>query len=238
MNRRTFLRSTALSTAALATGPLVARSIPREDPSKDWTWITLNPSRPVDDWKRMFALMRQSGIRAILPEIYDGRHAYFPSQRLPVESDLLGKILPLARAEELEVHAWMWSMPCMVPEVITQHRDWYNVNAKGESAVDKPAYVDYYRFLDPGRPEVRGWVQGTVQELVGIAELKGIHLDYIRHPDAILPKGLWSKYKIVQDKVYTPVRLRLQPVRAGTVQEEIQRRSCADWERHHHGPAT
>jgi len=32
--------------------------------------------------------------------------------------------------------------------------------------------------------------------------LNGIHLDYIRHPDAILPKGLWKKYGIVQDQVY------------------------------------
>jgi len=38
--------------------------------------------------------------------------------------------------------------------------------------------------------------------LASIAELTGIHLDYIRHPDAILPSGLWAKYKIVQDKVY------------------------------------
>jgi uncharacterized lipoprotein YddW (UPF0748 family) len=29
-----------------------------------------------------------------------------------------------------------------------------------------------------------------------------VHLDYIRHPDAILPKGLWSKYNLVQDRVY------------------------------------
>lgn len=169
---------------------------------KNWVWITLNVDRPFEEWKRLFATMRASQVHAILPEIYDGRHAYFPSQHLPVTTDLLGRILPLARAEGLEVHAWMWSMPCMVPEIIHQHPDWYNVNAKGQSAVDKPAYVDYYKFLDPGRPEVREWVQATVKELAAIPELAGVHLDYIRHPDAILPKGLWSKYKIVQDKVY------------------------------------
>jgi uncharacterized lipoprotein YddW (UPF0748 family) len=76
------------------------------------------------------------------------------------------------------------------------------VNAKGESAADKPAYVDYYKFLDPARPEVREFVQGTVKELAAIGELTGIHLDYIRHPDAILPKGLWKKYNLVQDRVF------------------------------------
>jgi uncharacterized lipoprotein YddW (UPF0748 family) len=169
---------------------------------KNWVWIPINTRRSGDEWKRSFALMRESGIQAIVPEIYDGRNAYFASQRLPVRTDLLGTILPLARAEGLEVHAWMWAMPCMIESILKEHPDWYNVNAKGESAADKPAYVSYYKFLDPGRPEVREWVQGTVKELAGIAELTGIHLDYIRHPDAILPSGLWKKYGIVQDKVY------------------------------------
>jgi len=95
-------------------------------------------------------------------------------------------------------------MPCLLDDVIKQHPDWYNVNAKGESAVDKPAYVDYYKFLDPARTEVREFVRDTVRELAGIPGLTGIHLDYIRHPDAILPRDLWSKYGIVQDKVYPP----------------------------------
>jgi uncharacterized lipoprotein YddW (UPF0748 family) len=212
MNRRDFLRKAALGSAALAGGQLAATALGIQTQNggtnsaqrKNWVWITLNPNRPIDEWKRNFATIRASGISAILPEIYDGRNAHFASQHLPVKTDLLGKILPLARAEQLEVHAWMWSMPCLIPEIMQKHPDWYNVNALGESALDKPAYVDYYKFLDPGRPEVREWLQSTVKELASIPQLTGVHLDYIRHPDAILPKGLWSKYKIVQDKVYPP----------------------------------
>jgi uncharacterized lipoprotein YddW (UPF0748 family) len=213
MDRRAFLRNAMIGAAALRANQLhpdppgaqhPSATQPSLHPRKNWVWITLDPNRSIDDWKRDFATMRASNIHAILPEIYDGRHAYFPSQHLPVKTDLLGRILPLARAEDLEVHAWMWTMPCMVPEMMQKHPDWYNVNAKGESAVDKPAYVDYYKFLDPGRPEVREWVQATVKELAAIPELAGIHLDYVRHPDAILPKGLWAKYNIVQDRVYPP----------------------------------
>ena len=47
-------------------------------------------------------------------------------------------------------------------------------------------------------------MRDTVRELAAIPGLTGIHLDYIRHPDAILPSGLWSKYGIMQDKVYPP----------------------------------
>jgi uncharacterized lipoprotein YddW (UPF0748 family) len=56
--------------------------------------------------------------------------------------------------------------------------------------------------MDPARPEVREFVRDTVRELASIPGLTGINLDYVRHPDAILPSGLWSKYGIVQDKVY------------------------------------
>ena len=206
MDRRTFLKTMGVGLPALAVSGSL--QLPAKDTQhrnlKNWAWVTINTTRSDDDWKRMFAVMRESGVKAILPEIYDGRNAYFASQRLPVKTDLLGKILPLALAHDLEVHAWMWSMPCMIEEIMQKHPDWYNVNAKGESAVDKPAYVPYYKFLDPGRPEVREWVQDTVKELAGIGELAGVHLDYIRHPDAILPSGLWKKYNIVQDKVYPP----------------------------------
>ncbi len=206
MNKRAFLKSLGLGilgvgSSSLGLGAEKAAAKPARK-TKNWSWITLEPQHSADDWKRAFARMRASGIDAIVPEIYDGRNAYWASQRLPVKTQRLELMLPLARAEGLEVHAWMWCMPCMVDEILKKHPDWYSVNAKGESAADKPAYVDYYRFLDPARPEVREFVQDTVKELAGIAELTGIHLDYIRHPDAILPKGLWSRHGLVQDRVY------------------------------------
>ena len=208
MDRRTFLKAAGMTAAVAGCGAfaMTGKSQAANGPGlKNWVWVGgLHRTRPADEWKAEFALMKDSGISAIVAEIYDGRQAFYDSHRLPVREDVLKTILPLAKAAGLEVHAWMWSMPCMVPEIMQKHPDWYNVNAKGESAVDKPAYVDYYKFLDPGRPEVREWVQGTVKELAGIAELTGVHLDYIRHPDAILPTTLWKKYNIVQDKVYPP----------------------------------
>ena len=158
-----------------------------------------------------------------------GETRTLPSQHLPVEDrSCSARSFRLRDAADLEVHAWMWSMPCMVPEIMQNHPDWYNVNAKGESAVDKPAYVDYYKFLDPGRPEVREWVQKTVKELASIPELTGVHLDYIRHPDAILPKGLWSKYKIVQDKVYPPYDYGYSAYEREQFKKKSRRRSDPD----------
>lgn len=205
MDRRAFLKTAGLTAAAVGCSTLLRAEGDKEVKTKNWVWVPeLDHPRTTDEWKAAFATMKSYGIDAILPEIYNGHEAFYASQKFPVKQDVLGTILPLAKAEGLEVHAWMWSMPCMVPEIMQKHPDWYNVNAKGESAVNKPAYVPYYKFLDPGRPEVREWVQGTVKELASIPDLTGVHLDYIRHPDAILPTALWKKYGIVQDKVYPP----------------------------------
>ena len=198
MHRRIFLE--AVAALALARP---GQTIPDSGRlRKNWVWMRPRPGRTADDWKREFAAMRAAGIHAIIPEVWNGRQALYRSRRLPVRADWLETTLPLAAAEGLEVHAWMWTCPCLVPEVLKSHPDWYNVNGQGESAVDKPAYVDYYKFLDPAQPAVREFVRETVAELAAIEGLTGIHLDYVRHPDAILPSGLWSKYGIVQDRVY------------------------------------
>ena len=83
---------------------------------------------------------------------------------MPVRAPWLERAIPIARNAGLDVHAWMWCMPCLVPEIVRDHAEWYNVNAKGESAVDKPAYVGYYKFMDPAHPEVRAFVRETVNE--------------------------------------------------------------------------
>lgn len=221
MQRRSFLKTVALGPVGAAISKAFSAEKTNFSRQKNWCWVTTNTDRSPDDWKRLFAIMRSSGVRAILPEIYNGRYAYFSSTRLPVKTDWLGQLLPLAKAADLEVHAWMWSMPCLLPDILAKHPDWYNVNALGENAATKPAYVDYYKFLDPGRAEVRQFVQATVKELAAIPELTGIHLDYIRHPDAILPKGLWANYKIVQDKVYPQYDYGYSPYERATFKSKF-----------------
>ena len=199
LTKRDFLKT--LGAAALT--PLARASIGAQSRRhQHFVWMRPSLTRTSADWERDFTLMRASGIHGIIPEIYNGRQALFASTRLPVRAPWLESVIPIARNAGLEVHGWMWCMPCSIERVLKEHPDWYNVNARGESAWDKPAYVDYYKFLDPARPEVREFVRDTVRELASIPGLTGVHLDYIRHPDAILPKGLWSKYGIVQDRVY------------------------------------
>lgn len=207
MNKRAFIRILGVGGAGLAGNALFPKlnmllAGHRQQRRKNWTWVTTDVGPSTDEWKKRFALMRQSGIDAVLPEIFNGYKAYYGSKHLPVGEAWLEKLLPLAKAEGLEVHAWMWTMPCMVKEVCQQHPEWFVVNRKGESAVEKPAYVDYYKFLCPSRPEVHQFLKARVSELAAYGELDGIHLDYIRYPDVILPEALQPNYHIKQDREY------------------------------------
>jgi uncharacterized lipoprotein YddW (UPF0748 family) len=207
LDRRDFLKNLGLGTFTLAAGrlipninPLFAQTSPPGH--KYWTWVTRQFNPSIDGWKQHLAMLKESGIDAILPEIYDSRHAFFGSKHLPVAEERLEKILPLAKEAGLEVHAWMWSMPCNVEDIVTNHPDWYVVNRNGESAAEKPAYVPYYKFLCASHPEAREFVRTTAQELAQYDGVAGVHFDYIRFPDVILPIGLQPKYGIVQDREY------------------------------------
>jgi uncharacterized lipoprotein YddW (UPF0748 family) len=96
----------------------------------------------------------------------------------------------------------MWSLPCNIEELRNRQAAWFMVNRKGESAAEKPAYVSYYRFLCPSHPEVHEFLKATVMELCRYDSLDGVHLDYIRYPDVILPEALQPQYGLTQDREY------------------------------------
>jgi uncharacterized lipoprotein YddW (UPF0748 family) len=209
MNKRQFLKILAQGTLTWMAlpalqgcgwgGPRLVKGLP-----SNWLWMRPQTGLSDEEWAAIFARIRAAGIEAVLPQIFDGKQALFDANipLLPVKEPLLERLVPLAHRAGLQIHAWMWSMPCNIDEVITQHPDWYAVNGIGEPAHEKPAYVDYYKFLCPCHPEVQGFVQARVEALGKIEGLDGIHLDYIRVPDVILAEALQPKYGIVQDREY------------------------------------
>ena len=221
MNKRRFLKTLSRSIVAAGLFPTLwrcqneseARKIQAfniretpvpEGPEKNWMWLHPGTRRSDDDWKRLFAQVKEAGIDAVLPEVYASNEAFFdhPNPITSTKKPVLEQIIPLAHEAGLEIHAWMWTMPCNNPGVIRRHPEWYAVNGRGESAHDKPAYVPYYRFMCSRREGVQEFVRSNVEALSQISELDGIHLDYVRLPDVILAKGLWPKYNIVQDREY------------------------------------
>ncbi len=97
----------------------------------------------------------------------------------------------------MEYHAWVTTMP-----QYGQDSTWYTVNRLGQSAYNHPAYVPYYRTLDPNKPEVQQYLINQLSKLADIPTVDYIQLDYIRYADVILAKGLWEKYKLVMNEEY------------------------------------
>ena len=104
-----------------------------------------------------------------------------------------------AHAEGLEYHAWI---PCMLRG--DKPHSWYAVNRLGQSADEYPAYVPYYKALDPHNPEVHKLLVDQMTEIATLPDVDYVQLDYIRYPDVILSKGLWDKYGLVMDEEYAP----------------------------------
>ncbi|MDZ7822535.1 MAG: hypothetical protein U5N26_12435 [Candidatus Marinimicrobia bacterium] len=72
-----------------------------------------------------------------------------------------------------------------------------------ESCADIKLYNrEHYRWLCPSRKETEEYLRNRVAELAEIRGLAGVHLDFIRYPDAILPYGLHESRGVFQDKVY------------------------------------
>lgn len=170
--------------------------------NKNWVWIETDLEKSDYEWLKLFNLMRCSGIDAILPEIFNSYNAFYASQHLPVGGKWLERIIPLAKSEGLEVHAWMWCLRCNIEEILNEHPEWFVVNGKMESSVVKPSYINTYRFLCPSNVEVHEFLKKRVSELANINDLDGIHLDFIRLPDVIIAEALQPKYNVLQDKEY------------------------------------
>ncbi|MDF1548610.1 MAG: hypothetical protein P1P88_12365 [Bacteroidales bacterium] len=154
---------------------------------KCYAWMS-GPGEQTDkEITSQFRDIKEKGIDVIL----------YSAGQDPAVYKRIGK---LAKDVGLGFQAWI---PTMVqgknPKIDTL---WYAINRNGESAWDKPAYVDYYKFLCPNRPEVYNFLEEMYAPIADLPEVDAIHLDYIRFPDVILARGLWDKYGLVMDKEY------------------------------------
>ncbi len=188
MERRTFLQLVGLGSLAVApiTRPFAGSLSAAPRPDRNWTWTRLDPDEDTGGHSRRFADIRAAGIHDIVLPNPDAATC------------------ALATVEGLEVHAWWWAL-CRRDELLmNDHADWYAISREGKSTHDTPPYVPYYRFLCPTRPEVRHYLRERLAETMAVGGLAGACLDYIRYPDVILPRALWEKYDIVQDRELPP----------------------------------
>ena len=103
------------------------------------------------------------------------------------------------------LHAWTWTMNRSGDKVVKEsHPEWFSVSREGKSSLTSPPYVGYYQWLCPTRPAVRAYLAGAMERVAATPGVDAVHLDYVRHPDVILPRNLWEQYKLVQDRELPP----------------------------------
>lgn len=186
MRRREFLEQLgAGGLAAMGAEALASCGRNRSDAGpKHWTWVHGGRERTTDEWRREFVGLRGAGIRGVL-----------------VSGGDTEQLSQAARDAGLEFHRWIWTLNRSGDRwVKEEHPEWFTVSRNGASSLEQPPYVGYYQWLCPTREPVREYLRDVVAELADDAAIDGVHLDYVRHCDVILPIGLWSKYGLLQDR--------------------------------------
>lgn len=153
---------------------------------KFWTWITADEKRTDASFSEEFEKYAKNGVHAVLINTY-------------ANTELLSRLVPLAKENNLEVHAWMFTVNRPGDKVAEQHPDWYAVSRDRKSCYDEPPYVGYYKWLCPTRKESKAHILSLVEGLAKVEGVASVHLDYIRYSDIFLPISLLPKYDLKQE---------------------------------------
>jgi uncharacterized lipoprotein YddW (UPF0748 family) len=184
MEKREFLKLTSVAGAGLVLAPslIVSCSVdPKTSKKKYWVWTNVDKEATDDELREKFGQLKSHGITGLLIGGDDERN------------------YTIARELGLETHIWWWTMNRRDEFIMENHPEWYAINRLGESCHDKPPYVDYYRWLCPSKAAVQEYLKEQAIELAKKPYIDGVHLDYVRYCDVILPEALWPKYGLVQD---------------------------------------
>lgn len=185
-NRRKFLKAGVFSglsaallpAAGLGAAPLAAK----KKKWRHWVWIRPNETDTDAALQARYKRFYEAGIRGVFIEADSERH------------------FRAAKAQKLEAHRWMWTLNRGEASLLQAHPEWYSVNRKGESCADKPPYVGYYRWLCPSREEVAQYLETDVETILAKDYVDGLHLDYVRYCDVVLPVNLWQTYQLEQTR--------------------------------------
>jgi len=181
MRRREFLqRLGALAAVGASSDTLSTFGQPSK--FRAWTWFHANNTTSTASWRARFARLRAAGITGIL--VADGD---------------IARIAGAAKAEGLECHRWFFTMYRSTDRWAKRnHPEWFSVSREGRSSLTHPPYVPSYNWFCPNRDGVREYLRERVDRIAAEPNVDGVHLDYIRFIDVILPRGLWSRYGLVQ----------------------------------------
>jgi len=197
MKRRTFIGQAGMGALGLGAGSgaagvllsACAGGVAESEPGSThdftaWAWVHGGDDRTPQEWRERFGRLAEAGFHAVL-----------------VGGGDTGMLAEAAHSQGLGFHRWMWMLNRNGDTwAMENHPEWFTVSREGRSTLETPPYVDYYRWVCPSRAPVREYLAGLVSEMAATEGVDGVHLDYIRHSDVILPRALWETYDLVQDR--------------------------------------
>lgn len=148
---------------------------------RHWAWTGVNRDATDEQLKAKYTRLAQGGLHGIF-----------------IDGGIDDREFEIIREAGLELHAWMWTTNRGDQFIRDHHPDWFQVSRSGKSCFDQPPYVEYYRWITPVRRDVQDYLTDRASELAAHQLVQGVHLDYVRYPDVILPTGLWAKYGLDQ----------------------------------------
>jgi len=136
------------------------------------------------NWNKTCKLLAAAGITAVFPNILWAGAANFPSKHVEqIEKskpfgDQTAQCVAAARANGLEIHVWKvcWNL-AMAPKDFSE-------NMRKQGRLQKNSRGEPQNWLCPSDPANVALELSTILEVVRGYNIDGIHLDYIRYPDA------------------------------------------------------
>ena len=178
--------------------------LPREELRA--AWVVRHTLNTRDDIDRAVEYAIHARFHMIFAQVRGRGDVYYRSDLEPVarslevpidQFDPLDYLLGRAHEAGIEVHAWVnvfyvWSDPRTHPppnHIVTRHPEWLVADETGVRMDERPvgAWQDrnlegYY--VSPGNPAVREHTAAVIGDLVERYPVDGVHLDYIRYPNA------------------------------------------------------
>lgn len=148
---------------------------------RHWAWTGINREASEGDLRAKYRRLRDGGLYGIF-----------------LDGGIDDREFDIVREADLELHAWMWTTNRRDAWIRENHPEWFMVSRSGKSCFDQPPYVEYYRWIAPANPQVQDYLCERAAELAGHPAVSGVHLDYVRYPDVILPRALWETYGLDQ----------------------------------------
>ena len=159
---------------------------------------TIVKAKGEEDLARIFDRLAAAGINTVFFETLNSSYPIYPSKIAPEQNPLtkgwdpLKAAVKLAKARDMELHAWVWTFAAAnqrhneiinkpidyLGPVLSRYPDWAIADRQGRIFNHKTNKA----FFDPANPEVRKYLLSLIEEIATNYQVDGIQLDYIRYP--------------------------------------------------------